>query len=63
MRKILFLAAIVSIAAIAPAGAKMVALRNVTIINVEDGSRQSDQTVIIKDGVISKIGDAGRVEI
>jgi predicted amidohydrolase YtcJ len=47
----------------APAEAAIMALTHVTIVDVEDGSRRADQTLIIKDGVISKIGAAGAVKI
>jgi hypothetical protein len=60
---IIVFAVLAVIAAVAPAGAAAIALTHVTIIDVEDGSRRTDQTLIVDDGVILKIGDADAVKI
>lgn len=44
-----------------PAEAKTISLTHVTVIDVEDGTRRDDQTLIIKDGKIAKIGPADMV--
>lgn len=59
MRLLAFAAAI--FVSFAPAEAKTIALTHVTIIDVETGARRADQTLIVKDGKISKLGAAGAV--
>lgn len=60
---ILAFAALAVIAAVAPAGATTIALTHVTILNVEDGSRRTNQTLIVEDGVITKVGAVDAVKI
>lgn len=49
------------IALLSPAAAKTISLTHVTIIDVENGAKRDDQTLVIKDGKIAKIGPASTV--
>src|SRR5690606_35299135 len=60
MRSLVLVAA-AAFFSLSPADAKTIALAHVTAIDVEDGTRRDDQTLIIKDGKIVKIGPSAAV--
>ncbi|MEZ5892525.1 MAG: amidohydrolase family protein [Parvularculaceae bacterium] len=62
MRAIVFLTVFVAFVAGLPASAETIALTHVTIVDVEDGTQRTDQTLLIRNGRIVKADSAGAVK-
>lgn len=63
VRNLFFLIAFIFASSAAQAETETFALTHVTIIDVDSDSRRIDQTIIVRNGVISKTGDARDAKI